>query len=75
MCMEENKISIIMPTYNCARFIEETIESILKQTYSNWELIIVDDCSKDNTDEVVKKYFYPILAEKEEVNTENIDKE
>lgn len=54
--MEEKKISIIMPTYNCAKFIEETIESILRQTYSNWELIIVDDCSKDNTDEVVKKY-------------------
>lgn len=49
-------ISIITPTYNCERFIGETIESVLKQTYKNWEMIIVDDCSTDNTYEVVKKY-------------------
>lgn len=53
--MKENLVSIIMPTYNCGKFIEETINSVLKQTYSNWELIIVDDCSNDNTEEVVKK--------------------
>lgn len=47
-------VSIIMPTYNCGPFIKESIESIINQTYSNWELIIVDDCSKDNTEEVVK---------------------
>ena len=39
-----------MPSYNTGRFIKETIESVLAQTYSNWELLIVDDCSKDNTD-------------------------
>lgn len=50
-------VSIIMPSYNTAKFIDETIESVLKQTYTNWELIIVDDCSTDNTDEVVKKYL------------------
>lgn len=49
-------ISIITPTYNCERFIGETIESVLKQTYKNWEMVIVDDCSTDNTYEVVKKY-------------------
>ena len=49
-------ISIITPTYNCERFIGETIESVLKQSYKNWEMIIVDDCSTDNTYEVVKKY-------------------
>ena len=42
-----------MPTYNRAAFIGETIESILKQTYQNWELIIVDDGSDDNTEELV----------------------
>lgn len=50
-------VSIIMPSYNTGRFISETIESVLAQTYSNWELIIVDDCSTDNTDEAVKDYL------------------
>lgn len=50
-------VSIIMPSYNTGRFIRETIESVLAQSYSNWELIIVDDCSTDNTDDVVSKYF------------------
>ena len=50
-------VSIIMPSYNTGRFISETIESVLAQSYSNWELIIVDDCSTDNTDEVVEKYL------------------
>ena len=49
-------VSIIMPSYNTGRFIKETIESILAQTYPNWELIIVDDCSTDNTDEVVTSF-------------------
>lgn len=46
-------VSIIMPSYNTAPYIKETIQSVLDQTYSNWELIIVDDCSTDNTDEVL----------------------
>lgn len=50
-------VSIIMPSYNTGRFISETIESVLDQTYPNWELIIVDDCSTDNTDEVVGRYL------------------
>ena len=54
--MKEGLVSVIMPTYNCAKFIGETIESIQAQTYSNWELIIVDDCSTDNTKEVVENY-------------------
>ena len=54
--MEDKFVSIIMPTYNCAKFIGKTIESVIAQTYENWELIIVDDCSKDNTEEVVSKY-------------------
>ena len=50
-------VSIVMPSYNTGCFIKETIESVLAQSYSNWELIIVDDCSKDNTDDIVKPYL------------------
>ena len=55
--MEKGLVSVITPTYNCARFIEETIESVLAQTYQQWEMIIVDDCSTDNTREVVGEYI------------------
>lgn len=50
-------VSIIMPSYNTGWFIKETIESVQAQTYSHWELIIVDDCSNDSTDEIVKEYL------------------
>lgn len=50
-------VSIITPSYNTAKFIDETIKSVQAQTYTNWEMIIVDDCSKDNTDEVVKPFL------------------
>lgn len=49
-------VSIIMPSYNTGRFIAETIGSVISQTYTNWELLIVDDCSTDNTDDVVLRY-------------------
>ncbi len=50
---EAGLVSIVMPSYNTASYIKESIQSILNQTYTNWELIIVDDCSTDNTDEVL----------------------
>ena len=50
-------VSIIMPSYNTAPFIEESIRSVLAQTYTDWELIIVDDASNDNTDDVVQRVF------------------
>mgnify|MGYP001467841275 FL=1 len=52
-------VSIIMPSYNTANYIEASIESVQHQTYENWELIVVDDCSTDNTDEIVK----PLLSD------------
>lgn len=48
-------VSIIMPTYNRAKYIIETIQSIQKQTYKNWELVIVDDGSEDNTAELISQ--------------------
>lgn len=50
-------VSIIMPSYNTGKFIKESIDAVLDQTYINWELLIVDDCSNDNTDEVVMPYL------------------
>ncbi|MBQ3085964.1 MAG: glycosyltransferase family 2 protein [Clostridia bacterium] len=55
--MTEKLVSIITPTYNCAKFIAETIDSVRAQTYQNWEMIIVDDCSLDNTKEIVEEYI------------------
>ena len=54
--MSKDLVSIITPTYNCAKFIAATFESVLNQTYQNFEMIIVDDASKDNTEEVVKSF-------------------
>ncbi|HTE24834.1 glycosyltransferase family 2 protein [Flavitalea sp.] len=51
------KVSVLIPTYNYARYLDEAIESVLNQTFNDFELIIIDDQSKDNTDEVVGKYL------------------
>lgn len=49
-------VSVIMPSYNGERFIREAIESVLVQTYENWELIIIEDASTDHSIEVIKTY-------------------
>lgn len=50
-------ISIVMPAYNTADYIKDSLESVLSQTYSDWELIIVDDCSTDNTAEIIRPFL------------------
>ncbi len=49
-------VSIIMPTYQSSDYISETIDTVINQTYPNWELLITDDASEDNTVEIIKKY-------------------
>ena len=49
-------VSIIMPSYNSSKYIAKTIDSIINQSYTNWELLITDDCSTDNTCEIIKEY-------------------
>ena len=58
MTKESNKpeISIIMATYNRAHFIEETLTSIINQSFQNWECLIIDDGSSNNTFEIIKTY-------------------
>lgn len=50
----EGLVSIITPTYNSEKYIQQTIQSVRNQTYQNWEMIIVDDCSSDNTIQIVE---------------------
>ena len=52
--MNNDLVSIITPVYNASKFIEETIKSVQLQTYKEWELILVDDCSTDNSGEIIK---------------------
>lgn len=49
--------SVVIPTYNRAAFIEATLQSVLAQTYRNYEIIVVDNCSTDNTDEVLERFI------------------
>ena len=68
-------VTIITPTWACGQFIAETIRSVMAQTYQNWELLIQDDCSMDNTKDVVEKFIAenPELKDKikYECNTKN----
>jgi glycosyltransferase involved in cell wall biosynthesis len=55
MKFTDPKISIVLPTYNRATLILETIESICQQSFQNWELLVIDDCSTDGTEDLIKK--------------------
>lgn len=55
---DEIVISVIMPAFNSSKYIHEAINSVLSQTYSNWELIVIDDCSTDGTVDIVREYMH-----------------
>lgn len=55
-------ISVIIPAYNHAHFIDRALQSLLDQTYTNWEAIIIDNHSQDNTDEVVGRFTDPRIT-------------
>lgn len=54
--MQDNLVSIVTPLYNGERFVGQTIESVLRQTYAEWELIIVNDGSKDSSEQIARAY-------------------
>ena len=53
---QEGLVSIVIPVYNAERFIKETIESVLNQTYTNFEILLIDDCSKDNSRKIIESF-------------------
>lgn len=52
----EGKVSIIVPVYNAENFLNRTVDSILAQTYENWELLLADDCSTDQSRDIMSSY-------------------
>ena len=54
--MDKPRVSIVMPAYNCIRYISWAVESVLEQSYPDWELIIVDDCSQDGSRERIETF-------------------
>jgi glycosyltransferase involved in cell wall biosynthesis len=69
--MKTPKVSVLMPAYNAEKYLGEAIDSILNQTFTDFECIIIDDCSKDNTWKIIQKYAQKdkrIVAIKNEKN-------
>lgn len=64
-------VSIITPSWNCGRFVEETLRSIQAQTYQNWEVLFQDDCSSDDTKEIVARLAAEDGRIKYECNSQN----
>ncbi len=70
--MTSPQVSVCIPTYNYGRFLPEAIESILNQNFTDFELLIIDDCSKDNTTEVVQRYAAKDARIRFSVNSPNV---
>ena len=56
MIMNKSFVSIITPCYNAERTIVTAIESVINQSFQNWEMLIIDDCSNDSSPEIIKEY-------------------
>lgn len=65
-------VSIIIPSYNASKYIKETIESVLNQTYQNWEMIIIDDDSNDTSRDIIEQYIEKDKRIKPLYNEKNI---
>ena len=70
--MGQALVSVLMTSFNRDKYIAEAIDSVLASTYQNWELIIVDDCSKDKTVEIAKSYEAKDNRIKVYVNKKNL---
>ncbi|GEL68112.1 glycosyltransferase family 2 protein [Marinilactibacillus psychrotolerans] len=55
--MDKGKVSVIIPVYNAEKFLSQTIQSILNQTYENYEIILIDDCSTDNSKNIIEEFI------------------
>jgi teichuronic acid biosynthesis glycosyltransferase TuaG len=55
--MNEDLVSIVVPIYNAEKFLDDTIKSVLSQSYTNWELLLINDCSTDQSENIAKKYL------------------
>ena len=65
-------VSVIIPAYNCGRYLDESIQSVLKQSHKDLELIVVNNASDDNTDEVLGKYASDSRLKYEKINKKNV---
>lgn len=65
-------VSVVLPVYNALPYLKESVESILSQTYQNFELLLIDDCSTDGSNELLRKYVHADSRIKLIVNNENL---
>jgi len=70
--MTEEMISVIMSSYNYGQYIKEAIDSVINQTFTNWELIIIDDASSDNSMKIIHKYLHKDSRIKLIINEKNL---
>lgn len=64
MCQPDDLVSIIVPVYNAGIYIKETVEMVRAQTYPGWELLLVDDCSGDDSRQVIRRYMDSVRDER-----------
>ena len=55
--MTNDLVSIVIPVYNAEKFLDDTLSAVLNQTYENWEVFLINDCSEDNSKGVASKYL------------------